>query len=129
MDGDRPPSRIDWSRHVDPAGQPLFRHVTEGDVLLVRMAHVHLKFAQAQELSDALDEADLAGYRRVVFNLDGVEYIDSSGISVLVRLAAERQLRLCCLGAAVEAVLRKMNMHDLFAVFETERAAMDSFAG
>ena len=98
-------------------------------MLLVRMAHVHLKLAQAEELSATVAEADLADYRRVVFNLGGVEYIDSSGISVLVRLAAGRQLRLCCLGRGVEAVLRKMNMLDLFAVFETERAAMDSFAG
>ena len=67
----------------------------------------------------------------VVVNLDGVEYIDSSGVASLIEGLKEarrvrRSLRLACLNDGPRHVLELTRLLDLFDVYATEADALDS---
>jgi anti-sigma B factor antagonist len=73
------------------------------------------------------------GRRRVLLNLHGVSYLDSSGIGQLVRgLYTARkngaELRAVDLSSRAREILRITNLHTVFTDFPDEQAAIGSFA-
>ncbi len=70
-----------------------------------------------------------APQRIVILNLANVEYLSSSGLHVLVAVARDlkksnRDLRLCRLPDAVTRVLELMEITGMFAIYESEEAAL-----
>jgi anti-anti-sigma factor len=69
---------------------------------------------------------------RVVLDLGGVDYIDSSGLGLLVRFlnrsrAASGGLKLCAVPARVVEVLRITNLAPIFESFASEAEAVAAF--
>lgn len=114
---------------MDDAGPDELIQATaaEHGVVIVRCATPRLRLDEAQRLS-ALFDTDHADAKAIILNLHGVEFIDSTGISLLVRVASMRPMLLCRLGGAVARILESTGMLKLLNVYESERQAMDRYA-
>ena len=98
------------------------------DVLVLRPAAEHLKLEAAMAIADTLAEPRFATARKVCVVLNQVKYVDSTAISLLVRIGAERTLRLAELSTRVRRVLETMDLIQLFDVDATEEDALAAFA-
>jgi anti-sigma B factor antagonist len=84
--------------------------------------------ATAPLLQDALDDAVRSSTGPLVLDLAGVDFLDSSGINVLLRVRAllgreERALALVCPPGQVRRVLELTGIDDLFALYPTREDA------
>jgi len=98
----------------------------DGVVLVVRG---EIDVAVTSQLTDALREAIGEGGRRVVVDLEGVDFIDSAGLGVLVaglKRARTRggDLALVATGVSVTKVLEITGLHRIIDVRETREAAL-----
>ena len=76
--------------------------------------------------------ADLPPYPYFVLDLSGVDFVDSAGLGLLVRLlmrmkAANGLMTLCAVPARIREVLRLTHLETIFEVHETEAAAIEAF--
>ncbi|HYU77372.1 MAG TPA: STAS domain-containing protein, partial [Vicinamibacterales bacterium] len=83
---------------------------------------------------EAMNRLVRLGRKKVLLNLDGVTYIDSSGLGMLVsryiRLNKhDGQLKLCNLHYRSFRVLDVTKLLTVFETFDSEAEAMASFAG
>ena len=68
---------------------------------------------------------------KLVINLGGVQYIDSSGVAVLIEVLREARrqkakLRIACLNDGPRDVLQLTRLLDLFDVHTTEAEALEA---
>jgi anti-sigma B factor antagonist len=82
-----------------------------------------------QVVKELLDE----GYRKILLNLSGMDYIDSSGLGELVQSLrmssrAGASLRLLKPQDRVAKTLRLTNLLPMFSVYENEPDALKAFA-
>ena len=68
---------------------------------------------------------------RLIFNLEGVKHMDSSGIGVLInslnRLKkVDGKMKLCNLSEPVRKIMELMKLPTLFSIYETEDEAIGS---
>ncbi|HRP67956.1 MAG TPA: STAS domain-containing protein [Turneriella sp.] len=73
-------------------------------------------------LSEKNPEADF------ILNLEGIEYMSSSGLRVLVALmrhlkTKKRQLKLCNMNQPVRKIFEVVELMDMFDIYDTEEAA------
>jgi anti-anti-sigma factor len=94
-----------------------------------------LALAEGRELAlaDAVRELSEQGHKRILLNLAGVKYVDSSGVGQLVgTLTSARgqgvDLRLLSPVKQVRDLLRMTKLHLVFDVQDDEAAAVASFA-
>jgi anti-sigma B factor antagonist len=105
----------------------------EGDgVLVVELREDNLDAGNVREFRDALQSL-VQDRTRVVLDLSGVQFIDSSGLGAL--LGTLRQLngrkgdmRLCEMSRTVRALFELMRMHKVFAIHESRDDAVESYA-
>jgi len=88
----------------------------------------------SEQLSGQLRRLFNNGVCNLVFNLEGLTQVDSSGISVLVEtyLSVRRNggnLKLLCPGNRVRMVLNLFRLLDIIPNFEDETQALASFCG
>ena len=94
--------------------------------------HGELDFASGGPLSSAF--ADLTGgWRRVVVDLAGLEFVDSSGVKMLVAAAravedAGGTFAVAGPTATVRRVFDILHLADVLTVVETRQAALDEIA-
>ncbi len=84
---------------------------------------------EAPRVITLLQEALDAGQARVVVNLKAVHFVDSTGLSVLVRVmkqSRQRQgdVRICGLQQPVRIIFELTRMDHVFALFDTEEQAI-----
>ena len=87
-----------------------------------------LDLATAPALEAALEEAIRESDGALVVDLCGVEFLDSSGLQVLLRVRArlgteDRALALVCPFGRVRRVIELAGLSDVFALFESRDAA------
>jgi anti-sigma B factor antagonist len=79
------------------------------------------------------EEPHRPGKKKIVLSMNGIEYIDSSGLGILVaaHLSAKNHgasLRLCHLGRKFQEVLHMTKLATIFQVCNTEAAAFARFS-
>ncbi len=84
------------------------------------------------ELRDAIRNAVAAGHKKILLNLGGVSYIDSSGIGELVSgftSARNRgaDVRLCNVTNRVNDLLLVTKLYTVFDIKDNEEAAVRAF--
>lgn len=95
-----------------------------GRVLIVRPAPDRIALAEAEALAQALFNTPAYDEPYVLVNLRDIAYISSSGVSLLVRVAAERELHVTGIGTAVRKVLEAIGILDLLKIHATEADAL-----
>jgi anti-sigma B factor antagonist len=84
--------------------------------------------ASAPELEEALEDAIRQSEGALLVDLSGVEFLDSSGLQVLLRVRArlgteDRALALVCPFGRVRRVFELAGLSDVFALYESSDAA------
>lgn len=103
------------------------------DVIIVDMTGRLVVGAPAEILRDVLNQLVAEGWKKILLNLSGVNWVDSAGIGELVSgvKMARRfgvEVKLLRVGDRVKHVLSISRLLPLFEVFEDEEAALRSFA-
>lgn len=106
------------------------RHVT--DVTILDLKGKLTVDGGAQLLRDTVTSIVFQGDRKVVLNLAGVAYVDSSGLGELVRcsLIVKREngaIRLVNLTSKITDLLTITKLLTVFDTFDSEAAALSSF--
>lgn len=109
-----------------------FPHLTftaaDHQVLVVRVTSDHLELDEAQSLLRLIFESSTGQAPNILLNLAGVRYINSTGVSLLVRIGTERVLRVVNLNPSVVKVLDSIGILSLLKIHRSEREAMEAFA-
>ncbi len=86
----------------------------------------------ASEFGKIIDQLARSGHKQVLVNLQGVDYIDSSGMGALVEGAArlrsrEGELKLTGVSDKVSILLQAANLDTAFQIFSRELEGVESF--
>jgi anti-sigma B factor antagonist len=106
--------------------------IVEGkDVLVLELREDNLDASNVREFKEAA-QALMLDRTRVVLDLSGVKFVDSSGLGALIsclRLLNGRRgdFRLCGLSRTVRALFELMRMHRVFNIHDTRDEAIRSY--
>jgi anti-sigma B factor antagonist len=105
----------------------------EGITVVDAVGRLTLNDSRTQ-LRDLIHVLSGDGQRKFLFNLAGVEFIDSDGMGELVRCySAVRQsggeLKLVHVNKKVQDLLELTRISTLFEIYSEERAALEAFSG
>ncbi len=103
----------------------------EGKVTIIDLEgrlDVHLSLEIEQQVNNIID----GGEKFLVFNLEGVQYLSSSGLRIFI--AAMRRLKqidgnlkLANMSESVKKIFKVVELIDLFEIFPTVNDAVNSF--
>ncbi len=84
-------------------------------------------------LRDNLKSLLAQGSKNIVLNMAGVGYVDSAGLGELVGAYTTAQnqggtVKLLHLQTKMKDLMQVTKLHTIFAIYEDEQAALDSFA-
>ena len=104
----------------------------EHQVLVIELREDNLDASNVREFKDAV-QALMHEKSRVVLDMSGVKFVDSSGLGALIsclRLLNGRKgdFRLCAMSKSVRALFELMRMHRVFNIHDTCEEAVRSFA-
>jgi anti-sigma B factor antagonist len=106
--------------------------MADNDVLVIELREDNLDASNVREFKDAV-QAIMHGKARVVLDMSGVKFVDSSGLGALI--SCLRQLngqqgdfKLCAMSKTVRALFELMRMHRVFNIHDTREDAVRSFA-
>ena len=102
-------------------------HEIAGGILVIRFRSPRFTLKEAEEARDIVYGKLEPVARFVLINLSGVDYIDSTAISLLVRVSNQKSLRLANISEPVAATLRNMQIFDLLYILPSEAEARRTF--
>ena len=102
-----------------------------GDVNVISLSG-RIDAYSANDVETKLDTLINAGQVRLVINLEELEYISSSGLRVFLAALKEAKkqqgdLKLACMKPYIKEVFDIAGFTELFNMFDTEEAAVNSF--
>jgi anti-sigma B factor antagonist len=99
-----------------------------GDMLIVRVEEPRIDAAGAIQFKERMREVTVDGPPRVMLDLSGVGFLDSSGLGAVVAvmklLLPARKLELAGLTPTVEKVFRLTRMDSVFAIHPSVPGAL-----
>ncbi len=106
--------------------------MADNDVLVIEMRVDNLDASNVREFKEAV-QAKIQDRTRVVLDMTGVKFVDSSGLGALIsclRLlnGQKGDFKLCNLSKTVRALFELMRMHRVFNIFDAREEAVRSFA-
>jgi stage II sporulation protein AA (anti-sigma F factor antagonist) len=110
----------------------LLNNTIKNGILVVNLEG-RLDVSVANEVEEGLSELiDSGDHRKVVLNMDGIDYMSSSGfracISTLRKLnAKEGALKMCNIKPAVKRIFDVIELTSLFDIYSSEEEAINSF--
>ena len=124
---DSPPADRDDAAAIFGPGPELHIRTHAAGSRVVVVVRGEVDVATERELQEALEEAADAGADEVLLDLVGVRFMDSSGISVLLRthdrMAAPRRLVVVCPPGPVARALTLTGVDRMLPVFPSRAAA------
>lgn len=105
--------------------------MADNDVLVVELREDNLDASNVREFKEAV-QALIHGRTRVVLDMSGVKFVDSSGLGALIsclRLLNSQKgdFKLCSMSKTVRALFELMRMHRVFNIFDAREEAVRSF--
>ncbi|MFO1413327.1 MAG: STAS domain-containing protein [Burkholderiales bacterium] len=102
------------------------------DVLVFEYCGKSIDASNVREFRAAAESA-MADRSRIVLDMSGIEFVDSSGLGVLIgclREASGRKgdFKLCAMSRTVRALFELMRMHNVFNIYESREEAVRAFA-
>jgi anti-sigma B factor antagonist len=104
----------------------------EPDIELVAISGRITLGPECQAIEQTVDELISANQKKVVFDLSGVEYLDSTGIGILVMCcgrmqAAGGELRVASIQPKVAELVRIAKLDQMMVFYPTVAAAFENF--
>jgi anti-sigma B factor antagonist len=102
------------------------------DVLVINLREDNLDASNVREFKDTV-QSMMLDRTRVVLDMSGVKFVDSSGLGALIsclRLLNGRRgdFRLCSMSKTVRALFELMRMHRVFNISDSREDAVRSFS-
>jgi anti-sigma B factor antagonist len=102
-----------------------------GAVVLIDVSG-RLTSLETGALRDSISRLLKEGRKDIVLNLDGLQYLDSSGVGELARVylmvvKQSGQMKVIGLSSRIEEVLKITQLYQVFPEFPDEEAALKSF--
>jgi anti-sigma B factor antagonist len=93
------------------------------DVLVIELREEHLDASNVREFREAM-QLLIKNQRRVICDLEGVKFVDSSGLGALISVqrminAAQGKFALCAMSVTVRALFDLMRMNRVFQIHVT----------
>lgn len=109
----------------------LIGRIEGADVLVVELREDNLDASNVREFRDAMQSL-MQERSRVVLDMAGVKFIDSSGLGALISCLRQTNsrkgdFRLCELSRTVHALFELMRMHRVFTLHSSRADAVASF--
>ena len=106
--------------------------IEDNDVLVIDLREDNLDASNVREFKDAV-QAMIHERTKVVLDMSGVKFVDSSGLGALIsclRMVNGRRgdFRLCAMSKTVRALFELMRMHKVFNIHDSRIEAIRSFA-
>jgi anti-anti-sigma factor len=103
-----------------------------GDVLVLDMIG-RLDTSTSGTAHDAVVNVANTGPKKVILNLDKVDYVTSAGLRVILTLAkllqsSSGELKICRASAPVKEVLETSGFNSLIKIFDDEKSAVASWS-
>lgn len=103
---------------------------TEGKVLVVIPRHSRIDASVSTEFKGTMVDLINQGNTLIVLNLSDVDFIDSSGLGVMVSslktIDGEGDLALCCVRDTVMKLFNLTRMNRVFQIFPAEHDAVQA---
>lgn len=105
--------------------------IEDADVLVIELREDNLDASNVREFRDAVQSL-IQDRTRVVLDMAGVKFVDSSGLGALISCLRQvngrrGDLRLCEMSRTVRALFELMRMHRVFNIHDTRADAVGSF--
>lgn len=102
------------------------------DILVIELREDNLDASNVREFRDAMQSL-MKDHTRVVLDMSGVRFVDSSGLGALISClrhvnGRKGDLHLCELSRTVRALFELMRMHRVFHIHEHRAEAVAAFA-
>jgi anti-sigma B factor antagonist len=109
----------------------LLKHRSIGDVVAIECSGRIVEGAEATDLERRVRELQVV-HRDFVLDLNGVAFVDSAGLGLLVRLLARLRrssgdLKLCRVAPNIERSLSVSRLNSVLATYESIDAALEAF--
>jgi len=104
-------------------------YAVRDEILHISLPGKDFVMEQAHEMVDLVFEKMDDGPKDIVLDLSGVEYINSSGISVVIRMNLEKNVRLVNPSPMVSDILELTGVLPFVPRFDSVEEAVASFAG
>ncbi len=106
--------------------------IEEKNGVKVCYAEGDIDINNSPQIKKAFDKVSQAKSEKVLINLKGVGYIDSSGLATLVEILKDfrkygGKLKLCNLSNKVKSLFEITKLEKLFDIADTEEEAVSSF--
>ena len=106
--------------------------IEEKDGVKICYAEGDIDINSSPQLKKVFDKVSQAKSEKVLINLKGVGYIDSSGLATLVEILKNfrgygGKLRLCNLSNKVKSLFEITKLEKLFDIVDTEEEAVKNF--
>ena len=102
--------------------------IEDKDVLVIELREDNLDASNVREFKDAV-QAVIHERTRVVLDMSGVKFVDSSGLGALISCLRQRgDFKLCAMSKTVRALFELMRMHRVFNIHDTREDAVRSFS-
>lgn len=106
-------------------------YITQGDILIY-YPEGRMDLANSLKTEAKLNEKLQGGFLKIVFDLENLECLSSSGLRVflaLVRKMKEKKGRVvfCSLSSGVKNVIKMTQLDDVFEIYNSRSEALDSF--
>jgi anti-sigma B factor antagonist len=105
----------------------------QDDVMVLELSGKIMGGPDFEKFKDEVAKILENGYKKVVLDLSGVPWINSTGLGILITgyhsvKAADGQLKICSVKERVLSIFYISQLENIFDVFETREEAVASFA-
>jgi anti-sigma B factor antagonist len=104
-----------------------------GNILILKPSEKRIDASVATDFKGKIIDLINAGNKKIVLNLDGVDFIDSSGLGAIVSslkaIGNEGDLVICGISETVMTLFRLTRMNRVFQIFSTEDEALKALSG
>ena len=104
-----------------------------GNILILKPSEKRIDASVATDFKGKIIDLINAGNKRIVLNLAGVDFIDSSGLGAIVSslkaIGNEGDLVICGISETVMTLFRLTRMNRVFQIFSTEDEALKALSG
>jgi anti-sigma B factor antagonist len=110
----------------------LHTSINSSDILIIECRSNNLDASNVRQFKDNI-QAGLGEHSKVVLDMSGVKFVDSSGLGGLIsclRLLNSRNgdFRLCNMSTSVRALFELMRMHRVFTILASREDAIRSYS-